>query len=74
MLNKSGKFTSPGLRGIQASASVLPKKITDFAQLKIVEPAEEAGKLAYPIWTFTYVIAPTIVARRPTCGSSSTGP
>ncbi len=57
--NKSGKFTSPGLRGIQAAASTLPKKITDFTQLKLVDPPKSAGKLAYPISTFTYVIAPT---------------
>jgi phosphate transport system substrate-binding protein len=57
--NKAGKFTSPGLRGIQAAASVLPKKITDFTQLKLVDPPKSAGNLAYPISTFTYVIAPT---------------
>jgi phosphate transport system substrate-binding protein len=57
--NKAGKFTSPGLRGIQASASVLPKKISDFTQLKLVDPPKSAGNLAYPISTFTYVIAPT---------------
>jgi phosphate transport system substrate-binding protein len=59
VLNKSGKFTSPGLRGISAAASVLPKKITDFTQLKLVDPPKSAGNLAYPISTFTYVIAPT---------------
>jgi phosphate transport system substrate-binding protein len=57
--NKAGKFTSPGLRGIQAASSVLPKKITDFTQLKLVDPPKSAGNLAYPISTFTYVIAPT---------------
>jgi phosphate transport system substrate-binding protein len=57
--NQAGKFTSPGLRGIQAASSVLPKKITDFTQLKLVDPPKSAGNLAYPISTFTYVIAPT---------------
>jgi len=63
VLNKSGKFTSPGLRGIQASASVLPKKITSFDQLKLVDPPKNAGALAYPISTFTYVIAPTSASK-----------
>ena len=57
--NKAGTFASPGLRSIQAAASVLPAKITDFTQLKLVDPPASAGKLAYPISTFTYVIAPT---------------
>ncbi len=57
--NRASKFTSPGLRGIQAAASVLPKKITSDAQLKLVDPPKSAGNLAYPISTFTYVIAPT---------------
>ena len=43
----------------QASASVLPKKITSDTQLKLVDPPKSAGNLAYPISTFTYVIAPT---------------
>lgn len=59
VLNKAGKFTSPGLRGIQAAASVLPNKITSDKQLKLVDPPKSAGRLAYPISTFTYVIAPT---------------
>lgn len=57
--NRSGKFTSPGLRGIRAAATVLPKKITTPEQLKLVDPPKSAGALAYPIATFTYVIAPT---------------
>ena len=57
--NRSGKFTSPGLRGIKAASTVLPRKITDFTQLKLVDPPKTAGPLAYPISTFTYVIAPT---------------
>ena len=57
--NKAGKFTRRASAGIQAAASVLPKKITDFTQLKLVDPPKSAGNLAYPISTFTYVIAPT---------------
>ena len=57
--NKFGKFASPGLRGIRAAASVLPKKINSSEQLKLVDPPKAAGPLAYPIATFTYVIAPT---------------
>ncbi len=57
--NRAGKFATPGLRGINASLSQLPKKITSLNQLKIVDPPRSAGPLAYPIVTFTYVIAPT---------------
>ena len=61
--NRSGKFASPGLRGIKAAADVLPKKITGFTQLKLVDPPKSAGGLAYPISTFTYVIAPTSTSK-----------
>jgi phosphate transport system substrate-binding protein len=57
--NKAGKFATPGLRGIQQAVSQLPKKVTSLSQLKIVDPPASAGKLAYPIVTFTYVILPT---------------
>ena len=57
--NRAGRFTTPGLRGITQAVSTLPKKITSPAQLKIVDPPEAAGPLAYPITTFTYVILPT---------------
>ncbi len=57
--NSSGKFTTPGLRGIKAAVSTLPKKISSLSQLKIVNPPKKAGKLAYPICTFTYVIVAT---------------
>ena len=61
--NKAGRFTTPGLRGIAQAVSTLPKKITSPAQLKIVDPPKAAGKLAYPITTFTYVILPTSSAK-----------
>ena len=57
--NRAGKYASPGLRGIKAAAAVIPAKITSDAQLKLVDPPKSAGGLAYPISTFTYVIAPT---------------
>ena len=57
--NRSGKFATPGLRGINAALSQLPKKVTQLSQLKIVDPPKSAGNLAYPIVTFTYVIVPT---------------
>jgi phosphate transport system substrate-binding protein len=57
--NKAGKFTTPGIRGISQALSQLPKKVTALSQLKIVDPPKSAGMLAYPISTFTYVIAPT---------------
>ena len=59
MKNRAGKYATPGLRGINASLSQLPKKVTSLNQLKIVDPPRSAGPLAYPIVTFTYVIAPT---------------
>ncbi|HEU4973195.1 MAG TPA: phosphate ABC transporter substrate-binding protein PstS [Gaiellaceae bacterium] len=57
--NRAGKFATPGLRGINAAVSKLPKKVTSLGQLKIVDPPASAGPLAYPIVTFTYVIVPT---------------
>jgi ABC-type phosphate transport system substrate-binding protein len=41
----------------------LPAKVTELSQLKIVDPPASAGKLAYPIVTFTYVIVPTSSAK-----------
>jgi phosphate transport system substrate-binding protein len=56
--NRAGGFATPGIRGVTASVSQLPKKITSLSQLKIVDPPKSAGKKAYPISTFTYVIVP----------------
>jgi phosphate transport system substrate-binding protein len=61
--NRTGKFTTPGLRGISQALSQLPKKVTQLSQLKIVDPPKAAGPLAYPISTFTYVIVPTSSAK-----------
>jgi phosphate transport system substrate-binding protein len=57
--NRAGGFALPGLRGIKQAVSQLPKKVTALSQLKIVDPPKGAGKQAYPISTFTYVIVPT---------------
>jgi phosphate transport system substrate-binding protein len=61
--NRAGAFATPGLRGIQAAVSKLPAKVTQLSDLKIVDPPASAGKLAYPIVTFTYVIVPTDAAK-----------
>ncbi len=57
--NRAGAFTTPGVRGVTAALSTLPKKVTNLSQLKIVDPPKSAGRKAYPISTFTYVIVPT---------------
>jgi len=57
--NRAGGFATPGVRGVTAALSQLPKKITNASQLKIVDPPKSAGKRAYPISTFTFVIVPT---------------
>jgi phosphate transport system substrate-binding protein len=57
--NRAGSFTTPGARGVTQAVSQLPKKVTSLSQLKIVDPPKAAGKLAYPISTFTYVVVAT---------------
>lgn len=57
--NRTGNFALPGLRNVRAAVSQLPKKITSLTQLAIVDPPRSAGRQAYPISTFTYVIAAT---------------
>jgi phosphate transport system substrate-binding protein len=61
--NNAGKFATPGLRGIKASLSKLPDRITKPSQLRIVNPPKTAGGLAYPIVTFTYVVVPARSAK-----------
>jgi len=56
MQNKSGKFTTPGLRGISAAAATV-KTVPANNEVHIVNPPA-ADKLAYPICTFTYVVLP----------------
>jgi len=56
MKNNSGKFTTPGSRGILAAASSDQKPAADNS-LSIVNPPKKFAN-AYPISTFTYVIVP----------------
>ena len=53
----SGKYATPGLRGIQAAADTLPKNLSGDGAFSIVNP-KKGNPLAYPISTFTYVIVP----------------
>ena len=54
--NRSGKYTTPGLRGILAAATSDQKPASDNS-LSIVNPPRKFSN-AYPISTFTYVIVP----------------
>jgi phosphate transport system substrate-binding protein len=54
--NKAGKFEYPNLSNIENAAAVV-KHVTPNTGLSIVNPPKSA-KIAYPISTFTYVIAP----------------
>jgi phosphate transport system substrate-binding protein len=54
--NNSGKFTTPGSRGILAAATSDQKPSADNS-LSIVNPPKKFAN-AYPIATFTYVIVP----------------
>lgn len=58
ILNASGRYATPGLRGIDAAADTLPKKIGGNGALSIVNPPK-GNPLAYPISTFSYVVVPT---------------
>jgi phosphate transport system substrate-binding protein len=57
MQNRSGKFATPGLKGILAAATSDQKPDANNA-LSIVNPPKKFP-LAYPISTYTYVIVPT---------------
>jgi phosphate transport system substrate-binding protein len=56
MQNRSGRFTTPGIRGILSAASSDQKPAADNS-LSIVNPPKKFAN-AYPISTFTYVIVP----------------
>jgi phosphate transport system substrate-binding protein len=58
MKNRSGKFATPGLKGILAAASSDQKPAPTTNELSIVNPPKKFP-LAYPISTYTYVIVPT---------------
>jgi phosphate transport system substrate-binding protein len=54
--NRAGRFQLPGLKGIAAAAATV-HKVPASGELSIVNPPK-SQRLAYPICTFTYVIAP----------------
>jgi phosphate transport system substrate-binding protein len=62
MQNKSGKYATPGLKGILAAASSDQKPDPKTNALSIVNPPKRYP-LAYPISTYTYVIVPTNSAK-----------
>jgi phosphate transport system substrate-binding protein len=57
VLNRSGKFVTPGLRGIAAAGSLV-KAVPANNEMHIVNPPK-GNPLAYPICTYSYVILPT---------------
>jgi phosphate transport system substrate-binding protein len=61
--NRSGKFATPGLRGIKAAAESDPKPAADN-ELSIVNPPKKF-KNAYPISTYTYVLLPLQSSKAP---------
>jgi phosphate transport system substrate-binding protein len=58
--NAAAGFATPGLRGIAAAAAAFPNPTStaNGVEMHIVNPPKSAGKLAYPISTYTYVIVP----------------
>jgi phosphate transport system substrate-binding protein len=63
MKNRSGKFATPGLRGILSAAQSDPKPAADNS-LSIVNPPAKYPN-SYPIATFTYVIVPLQTSKAP---------
>jgi phosphate transport system substrate-binding protein len=65
--NLAGGFATPGLRGIAAAAAAFPKptSTTNGVEIHIVQPPASAGKIAYPISTYSYIIVPRVTARAP---------
>ncbi len=64
MKNRSGKFTTPGARGVLAAASSDQKPDPTTNALSIVDPPKKYP-LAYPISTYTYVIVPLQSTKAP---------
>jgi len=60
ILNAAGGYATPGLRGIAAAAAAFPTPTStaNGVEMHIVNPPKSAGKLAYPISTYTYIIVP----------------
>jgi phosphate transport system substrate-binding protein len=61
--NAGGKFEYPNLTNIENAAQTI-KHVPGNGALSIVNPPKSA-KIAYPISTFTYVIAPTTAPNAP---------
>jgi phosphate transport system substrate-binding protein len=57
VLNRAGKYVTPGLRGIAAAGKQVDK-VPASNEMHIVNPPK-GDPLAYPICTFSYVILPT---------------
>jgi len=62
MKNASGKYATPGTKGILAAALSDVKPDPKTNELSIVNPPKKYA-LAYPISTYTYVIVPTSTAK-----------
>ncbi len=63
VLNRDGKFVTPGLRAIAAAGSLI-KKVPASNEMHIVDPPK-GNPLAYPICTFSYVLLPTKTEKAP---------
>ena len=63
VLNRSGKFVTPGLRAIAAAGSLV-KTVPAGNEMHIVNPPR-GNPLAYPICTFSYVLLPTKTDKAP---------
>jgi phosphate transport system substrate-binding protein len=63
VLNRDGKFVTPGLRAIAAAGSLI-KKVPASNEMHIVNPPK-GNPLAYPICTFSYVLLPTKTEKAP---------
>src|SRR5262249_23937697 len=63
--NAAGGLSTPGLRGIVAAAAASPKPTStaNGVEMHIVNPPKSAGKVAYPISTYTYVLVPKETAK-----------
>ena len=57
VLNRAGKYVTPGLRGITAAGKQVTK-VPPSNEMHIVNPTK-GDPLAYPICTFSYVLLPT---------------
>ena len=63
VLNRSGKFVTPGLRAIAAAGSQV-KQVPASNEMHIVNPPK-GNQLAYPICTFSYVLLPMKTDKAP---------